>query len=87
MPIAANCVWESSNDIACHLTGLRLNISYTTDLLQATVLSYRDSYVDVYSNSWGPMETGFTVGHPGYFTLHTFQTQAAQVSIYSVQNL
>lgn len=66
--------------IAFHLTGLRLNISFTTDLMQASVLSYQDSYVDVYSTSWGPAEIGFTVGEPGYLTLQTFKAEAAQVN-------
>ena len=57
-----------------------MNLGYTFDLTQAGVLSYEDGYVDVYSNSWGPVETGFTVGGPGYLTLQTFQREARQVS-------
>ena len=61
-------------------TGLRLNVSNTLDLTQADVLSYQASYVDVYSNSWGPSETGFTVGGPGYVTQRTLKRAIEQVS-------
>lgn len=37
--------------------------------------------MDVYSNSWGPMETGFYVGGPGYLTQEMFKTEALLVSV------
>ena len=62
-------------------TGLRLDLGYTFDVSQAGILSYEDSYVDIYSNSWGPAETGFTVGGPGYLTLETFKRETKQVRV------
>lgn len=35
--------------------------------------------MDVYSNSWGPLETGFTVGGPGYLTRETLKYEAEHV--------
>ena len=60
-------------------SGLRLNLSYTFDLTQATILGYHDNYVDVYSNSWGPMETGFSVDGPEYLTKETLKIETEQV--------
>ena len=71
----------------CIYTGLRLDIGYTIDVTQADVLSYEDSYVDVYSNSWGPSETGFSVGGPRYLTRQTFQRETKQVCTYIVYYL
>ena len=43
------------------------------------MLSHKEDYIDVYSNSWGPLGNGFTVGGPGYLTESTFETGANQV--------
>lgn len=31
-------------------------------------LNYRPQYIDIYSNSWGPSDSGFIVGGPGTYT-------------------
>ena len=53
-----------------------------TDISESEMLSYSNHYVDVYSNSWGPSDFGFTVGGPGPLARSTFEESTAQVSIF-----
>ena len=39
-----------------------------TDMNEARSLSYKNDIVDIYSNSWGPFDTGNIVQGPGYMT-------------------
>jgi len=36
-----------------------------TDDLEATAFSHASDHVDIYSNSWGPQDVGFTIRGPG----------------------
>lgn len=31
-------------------------------------LNFQPNYIDIYSNSWGPSDSGFIVGGPGTYT-------------------
>ena len=75
-----------SNDVCgvgvayeCNLGGLKLNFSDFTDLTSADALSHNGSYIDIYSNSWGPSDFGFTVEGPAYLTTSTLETGAQTV--------
>lgn len=59
-----------------------MDMQRSIDISQAAILSYQDNYVDVYSCSWGPPETGFTVGGPEYLTLETFKRESKQVRLF-----
>ena len=37
----------------------------TTDAIEASALGYHTQSIDVYSSSWGPYDSGFTIGGPG----------------------
>ena len=42
--------------------GIRLLSFYgTTDIQEATALNFKYNNIDIYSNSWGPHDTGYTV--------------------------
>lgn len=39
-----------------------------TDALKAKGLGFKQNYVDIYSNSWGPKDNGFEVAEAGVMT-------------------
>ena len=43
------------------------------------MLSHRNDYISVYSNSWGPLDNGFAVGGPGTYTSAVLQQSATEV--------
>ena len=51
-----------------HCLGIRLLGSDTTDLTDAAALSHHRNNIDIYSNSWGPPDTGILVQGPLYLT-------------------
>ncbi len=63
-------------------SGIKFSMSDGTDVSEANMLSYKDSYIQVYSNSWGPSDYGFVVKGPDVLARHTLETATAQVIIY-----
>lgn len=56
------------------LVGLRLIAEGVTDATEAEALTHEGlSHIDVYSNSWGPEDTGQTWEGPGYITLSALE--------------
>ena len=73
------CVAESDNSITL-LTGIRLVTYYgATDIQEATALTYRNNRIDIYSNSWGPHDNGYSVGGPGQLARRAFETGVKKV--------
>ena len=64
--------------------GLKLNLDYTSDLLQAAALGYHNNHIDVYSVSWGPPDFGFFVGKPGPLLAGTLRNGIRQVSLFFI---
>ena len=52
----------------------------TTDMNEASSLTYENDIVDIYSNSWGPFDSGNVVSGPGPLTQLALETGASQVS-------
>ena len=51
------------------LLGLRLITDQgSTDIQEAVALNYKYNNIDIYSNSWGPYDKGFTVEGPRILT-------------------
>lgn len=66
----------------CNLGGLKLDFNSLSDLQAANALGHNNNYIGVYSNSWGPPDTGFTVDalfEPGLLTLMTIKNGALSV--------
>ena len=64
------------------LLGLRIFSSGykgTTDSQEANALNYRYHNIDIYSNSWGPVDNGFTVDGPRFLTKLALQIGATKV--------
>ncbi|CAI8000226.1 Furin-1, partial [Geodia barretti] len=56
--------------------GIKINIEESMDVFEARALGYQQSSVDVYSNSWGPKDNGYTVEGPGRLVSKTLQSGA-----------
>ena len=50
-----------------------------TDMNEANSLTFENEIVDVYSNSWGPFDDGFTVAGPGFLTRMAIEDGVSQV--------
>ena len=61
------------------LLGLRL-LDANTDLNEARALSYASDIIDVYSNSWGPIDSGDVVSGPEMLTRMALRNGAIEVS-------
>ncbi len=64
----------------CLSLGLRLLTDHgTTDIQESTALNYKYDEIDIYSNSWGPSDTGFTVSGPGLLTKMALENGVTKV--------
>ena len=52
-----------------------------TDSGEADALGHKDSYIHVYSNSWGPSDYGFIVEGPGPLLEQTLSNGAREVEL------
>ena len=53
----------------------------TTDASEARALGYKNNVIDIYSNSWGPYDNGFTVDGPGPLTSAVMERGAREVGV------
>ncbi|PFX24918.1 Proprotein convertase subtilisin/kexin type 4 [Stylophora pistillata] len=54
---------------SARIAGIRiLGKNALTDNLKAKGISFKPDYVDIYSNSWGPSDSGFEIGEAGVVT-------------------
>ena len=53
-----------------------------TDAVEALAVGYKDYYIDIYSNSWGPLDFGFIVSGPGILLQNTLQTGVTEVCVW-----
>ena len=61
------------------LIGLRiLGGPYLSDALEAKALSYMNQEIDIYNNSWGPIDNGKTLKTSGGLTLQALQSGVAK---------
>lgn len=51
------------------LAGIRLVAGPSTDLQEASALTYKNQEIDIYNNSWGPGDSGTGLAAPGPLTL------------------
>ena len=79
--------WNRHNKFDCIILfisvsiGVRiLGVSGITDSQEAQALSHYISNVDIYSNSWGPID-GYGFSEPGTMTKEALQTGTTTVSI------
>ena len=78
----AGVVAASDNDGVCgvgvayeaNFGAIRLISGPVSDWQEASALSHAYEEIDIYSNSWGPEDSGHHVVKPGYLTRQTFRT-------------
>ena len=51
------------------------------DMDEALALGHYSDIIEIYSNSWGPSDNGFTVSGPGTLLLRTFAAGVREVHI------
>ncbi len=59
------CTLHNSLILLYTWTGLKVDLAKVTDSIEASSLGYKNNYIQVYSNSWGPNNKGFFVEKPG----------------------
>ena len=60
--------------------GLKVDLTGgVTDSIEASSLSYKNNYIQVYSNSWGPSDKGFIVEKPGTLLENAFENAVTKV--------
>lgn len=52
-----------------------------TDIVESSMLSHQPDYISIYSNSWGPLDSGFVVGGPGKYTEAVLKLGATEVGL------
>ncbi len=58
------------------LTGLLLIACSKSDADEADALSHQNQAIDIYSNSWGPSDNGYTLEAPGPYMMAAFENDA-----------
>lgn len=59
--------------------GIRILDKELTDTLKANGLGYKQHYVDIYSNSWGPKDNGYQIADVGVMTEAVLSKGAVEV--------
>ena len=62
------------------MTGLKIDlVSGSSDTMEASALGYKQHYIHIFSNSWGPQDNGFEVASAGRLVDGVFKQGAMQV--------
>lgn len=61
--------------------GIRILDKELTDTLKANGLGYKQHYVDIYSNSWGPKDNGYQIADVGVMTEAVLSKGAVEVKL------
>ncbi len=73
--------WVFLQLVSLVYTGLKVDLTGgVTDSGEASSLSYKNNYIQVYSNSWGPSDNGFVVEKPGTLLENAFENAVTKVS-------
>jgi len=59
--------------------GVRISLEQSLDIDAAKALGYKNDYIQIYSNSYGPSDRGFLVQGPDKYTLRTLQNGVTKV--------
>ena len=67
------------------MTGLKIDlVSGSSDTMEASALGYKQSYIHIYSNSWGPQDNGFEVASIGKLVKSVYEQGITQVNGYLI---
>ena len=60
---------------------MKFDVGSATDSQEASALGYKNDYIMIYSNSWGPSDFGFIVDGPENYVKTTFNNAVTSVSV------
>jgi furin len=60
--------------------GIRINLDSSSDVIESSALGYRNDYINIYSNSWGPSDSGYHVDGPGELLTATLENGVKTVT-------
>ena len=66
------------------LSGIKFNVEQSLDVQEASALGYKSDIIQIYSNSWGPIDDGRQVEGPGKAVQQTFENGVFLVSMASL---
>ena len=65
--------------------GIRVNLNSSSDIIESSALGHNNNYVDIYSSSWGPSDSGYVVDGPGELLTKTLENGALKVIGYNLK--
>ena len=80
MIIVLNCLQSLTSLSTIIQLGVAL-LGANSDMNEASSLTFENDIVDIYSNSWGPFDSGDIVGGPGELTRLALQSGTDNVRI------
>ena len=73
-----NSIYVSGAAFGASLAGSTLLACSISDFVESEALSYENDYIDIYSNSWGPSDTGRILDGPGPLMTAAFENDVFQ---------
>ena len=77
--IELQCIYGYCVSDIVFVPGLKVDFNFITDSTEANALGRENSYIDIYTNSWGPSDYGFSVERPGSLLQQTLTTGVREV--------
>ena len=59
--------------------GIKFDVDQSSDIQEAKALGYKSNVIQVYSNSWGPLDDGIVVDGPKFLVQSTFEIGTSEV--------
>ena len=66
---------------------MKFDVASATDSQEASALGYKNDYIMIYSNSWGPSDFGFYIDGPESYVKTTFNNAVTSVGLLYITNL
>ena len=63
----------------CVSTGIKIDLDWSLDVIEAQSLGFHHQYIDIYSSSWGPFDDGMYVEGPGSLVQATLKAGVSEV--------
>ena len=70
---------NKASPVCISTLGIKFDVDQSSDIQEAKALGYKSSVIQVYSNSWGPLDDGIVVDGPGILVQRTFEIGASKV--------
>lgn len=71
---------NKASPVCISTLGIKFDVDQSFDVQEANALGYKSSIIQVYSNSWGPLDDGIVVEGPGILVQSTFEIGTSEVN-------